>query len=388
MNERILVVGMGYVGASIAAVLAKRFEVICLDIDHEKVKKINNHQSPITESEVINFFKNEKLRIKAYKDINELDDIPSKVIICLPTNFDEKNSAFNLSSIECFLREINEINNLDVVIKSTLPVGASDKLAKKFINLNIIYSPEFLREGSSISDNLRPSRIVLGGDETASKRFLDVLTQILDKKYCKAIFSTRTEAEIIKLASNSYLAMRVAFFNEIDSLCLSKEISSDKVIEGISYDPRIGDHYCNPSFGYGGYCLPKDTKQLKEDFKDLNENLISAIIESNKTRKEFLAKIIMQDQPKSIGIFRLQMKKGSDNFRNSAVIDIINLIKSENIELKIFEPLIKENYWLDIKVEKNFSTFKQNSDIIIANRYSAELNDFQGKIFTRDLDLK
>lgn len=385
---KITIVGNGYVGLSLAILLSQYHEVIALDIDKKKVNSINNRIPPIEDTEIINFFKKEKLNLIA-------TNIPEKayakvdfVIICTPTNYDHSTGQFDTSTVKKVIKEaIKYKSNCPIVIKSTVPVGFTNKIRNEFKKNDIIFSPEFLREGNAIFDNLNPSRIIVGDQGDIGKRFSLLLKQIVTKKNSNLdiVFMQSSEAEAVKLFSNTFLAMRIAFFNELDTYCEVNKLNAMDIINGIGKDPRIGNYYNNPSFGYGGYCLPKDSMQLLSNFSEIPNNLIKAIVEANSTRKDFIASQIIDKKVNKVGVFRLVMKEGSDNIRESATLGIIDRITNSNIEIIIYEPTIKEEFFLGFRVVDNLKEFKAYSDLIIANRNSEDLDDIKEKVYTRDL---
>ncbi len=387
MNSRILVVGLGYVGTAIAVLLSKKHDVKAVDIDDKKVKLINNFKSPILDDEISDFLLQPNLSIEAS---TRLDDYVNNnidfIIIALPTNFDNKLNRFNTDSIEELLKKFSHSEIIsNIVIKSTVPIGFTEAMQKKYPKLSILFSPEFLREGKALYDNLNPSRIIMGGEVSICQDFIKILQESASIDNIPSLIMKTSEAEAVKLFSNNYLAMRVAFFNEVDNLALANDFSSSMIISGICMDNRIGNFYNNPSFGYGGYCLPKDTKQLRSDFKNVPEKLISATIDSNKIRKIYIADYIINLNPSAVGIYRLAMKSGSDNLRDSSIIDIIKKIRDNNIEVFIYEPILKDNIYNNCKVIKDLSLFKKNSDLILANRNAKELDDVANKVFSRDI---
>lgn len=389
---KIAVAGTGYVGLSIAVLLSQHNEVYALDIAPEKVEKINSKISPIKDKEIQSFLSEKKLNLTATTDDILAYKNADFVVVSTPTNYDDKKNYFDTTSVESVIKKVVEINpNAVIVIKSTIPIGFSNSMKAKYSTENILFSPEFLREGNALYDNLYPSRIIIGTDLNNEKilKKAEVFAKLLKEAAIKQTVDVKImnvkEAETVKLFANSYLAMRVSFFNELDTFSAVHGLNTKDIIKGVCADPRIGDYYNNPSFGYGGYCLPKDTKQLLASYKDVPQNIISAIVSSNKTRKDFIAEQIASKKIKTVGIYRLIMKTGSDNFRQSAIQGIIKRLKVKNMNIVIYEPAIKEEKFLGVAVIKDINVFKQVSDIVIANRYDENINDVKNKVYTRDI---
>lgn len=383
---KITVAGLGYVGLSLACLLAQKYEVTAIDIVPEKIKLIKNKKSPIKDQEIEDFLAHKELHLtptcigkEAYQDADY-------VIVAAPTNYDDESHQFDTSAVESVITEIMKYNDYaTIIIKSTIPVGYTKSINERFHTDRIIFSPEFLREGKALYDNLYPSCIIVGENSSRAHVFASMLKECAMKQDIPLLFTSPTEAEAIKLFANTYLALRVAYFNELDTYCEIKNLNTKQIIEGVCLDPRIGMHYNNPSFGYGGYCLPKDTKQLKANYEGVPNDIIKAIVDSNMTRKKHIVQMILDKHPHTIGVYRLTMKANSDNFRASAILDVMNMIKKQGIEIIIYEPTLNQDSYEDMKLVNDLEAFKTQSDIILANRYTHEIDEVIEKVYTRDL---
>lgn len=384
---KIAIAGAGYVGLSLAVLLSQKCEVVAFDVNKEKVDSINNRISPITDAYIEDYLSNKELNLRASTDYKDAFDNADYVIISTPTNYDDETNYFDTSLVEDVIKKVIEIGSekTTMIIKSTIPVGFTEDIKVKYRIDNILFSPEFLREGKALYDNLYPSRIIIGAKSEEAKKFGELLKSSALKEDVEVIYMNSTEAEAVKLFANTYLALRVSYFNELDTYAEIKGLNTKDIIEGVCLDPRIGNYYNNPSFGYGGYCLPKDTKQLLANYNNVPENIIGAIINSNETRKDHITEMIKKKKPKVVGVYRLIMKSGSDNFRSSAIFGIIERLKRDGINVSIYEPSIKENTYHGIEIIHDLDLFKSISDVVITNRYDDKLEDIKDIIYTRDV---
>ena len=383
---KIAVAGIGYVGLSIATLLSQKNEVIALDVVSEKVDMVNNRISPIKDEYIEKFFKEKELKLKATLNYKTAFKDADYIIVSTPTNYDDQKNYFDTSSVEDIIEKIISINKEStIIIKSTIPIGFTKEMKQKYNNDNILFSPEFLREGNALYDNLYPSRIIIGDKSEKAIQFVELLKKCIRKRKVPTFYMSSTEAEAVKLFANTFLALRVAYFNELDTYAELKQLNTQNIIAGVCSDPRIGDYYNNPSFGYGGYCLPKDTKQLYSNYKDIPQSLIKAIIESNETRKNHITDMSIKEKPNIIGIYRLTMKTNSDNFRSSAILDIINKLRNYDCEVIIYEPTLNDHSFEECKIINNLFKFNELSDIIVINRYDNNVKDFTKKTYSRDV---